>query len=245
MEIPRPKSLRELVSENRDSRKPVVDGLLRPGETLNIIAPPGMGKSRLALALAVSVAAGIPWIGRRCERGKVLVVSTDLSERMLTERMSRELERLRPGDREAALANIDLLDMSRAERLSAPIERCLNLADAKGYSLIVVDSLNGLTADEAGTERRGEALAVHDAIDGFAAEKNCAFVLVQHKTTERTADIIDDLASAWTAIAADSNLVLLPATGNDECRFCVTTRSFDDAPLQTLRRALWRMLRAK
>lgn len=245
MEIPRPKSLRELVSENRDSRKPVVDGLLRPGETLNIIAPPGTGKSRLALALAVSVAAGIPWIGRRCERGKVLVVSTDLSKRMLTERMSRELERLRPGDREAALANIDILDMSKAAHIRGALDRCLDLANGKGYSLIVVDSLNGLMSDEADSERRGEVLKMHDAIDEFAAEKNCAFVLVQHKTTERTADIIDDLASAWTAIAADSNLVLLPATGNDECRFCVTTRSFDDAPLQTLRRALWRMLRAK
>ena len=245
MEIPRPKSLRELVSENRDSRKPVVDGLLRPGETMNIIAPPGTGKSRLALALAVSVAAGIPWIGRRCERGKVLVVSTDLSERMLTERMSRELERLRPGDREAALANIDLLDMSKAAHIRGALDRCLDLANGKGYSLIVVDSLNGLMSDEADSERRGEVLKMHDAIDGFAVEKNCAFVLVQHKAAERTADIIDDLASAWTTIAADSNLVLLPATGNDECRFCVTTRSFDDAPLQTLRRALWRMLRAK
>lgn len=245
MEIPRPKSLRELVSEKRDSQKPVVDGLLRPGETLNIIAPPGTGKSRLALSLAVSVAAGIPWIGRRCERGKVLVASSDLSARMLTARMSRELERLRPGDREAALANIDILDMSRAERLPATLERCLNLANGCEYSLIVVDSLNGMTADKAGTERRGEALAVHDAIDEFAVEKNCAFVLVQHKPAERTADIIDDLTSSWTTIAADSNLVLLPATGDSECRFCVTTRSFDDAPLQTLRRALWRMLRVK
>ena len=245
MEIPRPKSLRELVSENCDSRKPVVDGLLRPGETMNIIAPPGTGKSRLALALAVSVAAGIPWIGRRCERGKVLVVSTDLSERMLTERMSRELERLHPDVREAALANIDILGMNREGRLPASLERCLNLASSKDYSLIVVDSLNGLMDDDNRLERRGEALAVYDAIDEFAVEKNCAFVLVQHKPTERTADIIDDLASAWTTIAADSNLVLLPATGNDECRFCVTTRSFDDAPLQTLRRALWRMLRAK
>lgn len=245
MEIPRPKSLRELVSENRDSRKPVVDGILRPGETLNIIAPPGTGKSRLALALAVSVAAGIPWIGRRCERGKVLVASTDLSERMLTAKMSRELERLHPDVREAALANIDILDMSRAAGMSASLERCLNLASVGEYSLIVVDSLNGLTADNAGTERCGEVLAVHDAIDEFAAEKSCAFVLVQHKPAERTADIIDDLTSSWTAIAADSNLVLLPASGNDECRFCVTTRSFDDAPLQTLRRALWRLLRAK
>ncbi|MBQ6140737.1 MAG: AAA family ATPase [Kiritimatiellae bacterium] len=245
MEIPRPKSLRELVSEHRDVRKPVVDGLLRPEETLNMIAPPGTGKSRLALSLAVSVATGTPWIGRRCERGNVLVVNTDLSGRTLTARMERALAKFRSGDREAALANIDILDMSKAGRLKGALDRCLDLADGKRYSLIVVDSLNGLTTDDGESERRGEALAMHDAIDAYASERNCAFVLVQHKPVERTAGIINDLASSWTAVAADSNLVLLPASGGTECRMCVTTRSFDDAPLQTLRRALWRMLRAK
>ncbi len=245
MEIPGPKSLRQLVSEHRDAKKPVVDGLLRPGETLNIIAPPGTGKSRLALALAVSVATGNPWIGRRCEQGKVLVVSTDLSARQLTERMNREIGRLSTGNREAALANIDILDMSKAAHIQGALDRCLDLANGRNYSLVVVDSLNGLAPGEADSEHRGEVLKMHDAIDEFAAKRNCAFVLVQHKAEERTAGIIDDLASAWTTIAADSNLVLLPASGNDECRYCVTTRSFDDAPLQTLRKALWRLLRAK
>ena len=244
MEIPKVTTLRQLVSEHRDGKKPVVDGLLRPGETLNIIAPQGTGKSRLALALAISVATGNPWIGRPCEQGKVLVVSTDLSAKHLTERLNREIQRLSPANREAALANIDILDMSKAAHIKGALDRCLDLANGRQYVLVVVDSLNGLMPDDK-SEHRGEVLKMHDAIDEFAAKRNCAFVLVQHKAAERTAGIIDDLASAWTTIIADSNLVLLPATAKDECRMCVTTRSFADPPLQTLRRALWRLLRAK
>jgi hypothetical protein len=49
------RTARQLAMEFPHLRPVVIDGLLRIGETANVIAPPKMGKSWLALQMALSV----------------------------------------------------------------------------------------------------------------------------------------------------------------------------------------------
>ena len=44
-----------------ERRPSLIEGLLRKGETMNIIAAPKIGKSWLSLGLAFAVATGRPW----------------------------------------------------------------------------------------------------------------------------------------------------------------------------------------
>lgn len=53
---------------------PLVDGLLDRDTTVALYGPSGAGKSFVALDLALSVAAGMPWHGHHVVAGKVLVV---------------------------------------------------------------------------------------------------------------------------------------------------------------------------
>ena len=59
-----------LIVDHPKLAEPVIDGLLRRGETGNIIADPKRGKSWLAYGLILSVATGDPWLGKfACPRG--------------------------------------------------------------------------------------------------------------------------------------------------------------------------------
>ena len=50
------KTVRQLVNEFPELRRPVIHGLLREGETMNVVASPKVGKSWLVTDLAMAVA---------------------------------------------------------------------------------------------------------------------------------------------------------------------------------------------
>ena len=60
----RPVSAGQLLADHAAMRPAVIDGLLRLGETANVIAAPKMGKSWLTLDLVLSVATGRRWLGK-------------------------------------------------------------------------------------------------------------------------------------------------------------------------------------
>jgi len=62
-------SIGMLIAQNPALSPPVIQGLLRIGETANIIAAPKAGKSWLANALALATATGGDWLGRQCGPG--------------------------------------------------------------------------------------------------------------------------------------------------------------------------------
>lgn len=76
--ISTPKSLRQLVQIYPALRKPVIEGLLREGETMNVISAPKIGKSWLVIDLALAVAIGRPWLGMDCVPGEVLILDNEL-----------------------------------------------------------------------------------------------------------------------------------------------------------------------
>ncbi|EMI20655.1 primase-like protein [Rhodopirellula maiorica SM1] len=71
---PQIKPVGELLNEFPVLRNPIIDGLLRVGETMNVIASPKLGKSWLVLDLAMAVATGrnwldtyLPWLAARVQ----------------------------------------------------------------------------------------------------------------------------------------------------------------------------------
>jgi hypothetical protein len=87
------RTLGELVDQFPHLRKPLIRGLLREGETANIIAPPKLGKSFLAIDLALAVATGSPWLGHfMCEPGKVLILDNELHPETSANRIPKVAE---------------------------------------------------------------------------------------------------------------------------------------------------------
>ena len=57
--------------------KPLVQGIVDQGDLFGIVAPASTGKSALAVDLALSVASGTPWMGRRVRQGAVIYVALE------------------------------------------------------------------------------------------------------------------------------------------------------------------------
>src|SRR5687767_2910816 len=64
-------SLGELIRRFTTMREVVIDGLLRLGETMNVISAPKIGKSWLIIALIFAMVTGGPWMGFKTCPGEV------------------------------------------------------------------------------------------------------------------------------------------------------------------------------
>ena len=73
-----PLSIANLIESNPNMRPVVVDGVLRRGETANIIAAAKVGKSHLAGGLAWCIVTGTPWLSHDVTKGRVLVIDNEL-----------------------------------------------------------------------------------------------------------------------------------------------------------------------
>jgi hypothetical protein len=84
----KPIPVSQLFASNPTMRPVVVDGILRRGETANIIAAAKVGKSHLAHGLAWSVVSGLPWLSHEVSQGRVLVIDNELHTETLSSRLS-------------------------------------------------------------------------------------------------------------------------------------------------------------
>ena len=82
-------SVAKLIEQYPTDDPPVIDGLLRLGETMNVIASPKVGKTWLAAGMAFSIANGLPWMGMQCTKGRVLILDCELKPRTLRFRYQR------------------------------------------------------------------------------------------------------------------------------------------------------------
>lgn len=87
--MPTPLSVRGIVRLYPHMRPPRIEGLLRDGETMNIIAASKIGKSWLAKAMAIHVATGRNWLGHECHAGRVLYVDNELHAETFSSRIRK------------------------------------------------------------------------------------------------------------------------------------------------------------
>ena len=67
----------DFLSQQDPTRPALAQDLVVPGAITIIAAPRGTGKSMTALALAIALASGGVFRGRRCARARVLLVDRD------------------------------------------------------------------------------------------------------------------------------------------------------------------------
>ena len=73
-----------------DRRPEIVSGLIRQGETANIIASSKVGKSWLAYLLAITIRTGGWWLGQfQCTAGNVLIIDNELHQSDLAFRIPK------------------------------------------------------------------------------------------------------------------------------------------------------------
>lgn len=195
-------------ARGEESLRPVIiDGLLRRGETCNVIAPPKIGKSWLVHGLAIDLCCGTPWIGRATTPSRVLLIDNELHEETLRYRLSESIGRTGrdPGERLEAL--------SLRGHLKDLYQVCdwLNGYPAGQWDVVICDAWYRMLPQGTSENANAEMAALYNHLDRTADQCGIAFLLVHHSSKGNQSDkaVTDVGAGAGSmARAADCHLVL-------------------------------------
>ena len=197
----------ELVAAHADYRPAVIDGLLREGETMNVIAAPKVGKSWLVLLMSFSVANGLPFLGRKTEQGNVLIIDNELHPETAAQRLRTVANALGvplTGVHVVSLRGI-LQDLPT---LRSRVERAAVGVQAK---IIVLDALYRLLPSETSENDNAGMMQLYNEIDRMAKITGAAVICIHHSSKGSQGDksVTDGGAGAGAiSRAADTHLFL-------------------------------------
>lgn len=235
---PKIESSRDLIRNNPALAPVLIDGLLRRGETANIIAAPKRGKSWMTYGLALSVATGRAWLDRyQTHQGRVLLIDNELHPTTLAYRLPKVADAMGIAETEYAY-NLDIFTL-RGKLLN--IEEVASKLAQHGrgyYSLIIIDAWYRMIPAGVSENDNAEMTQLYNLIDQCAAATNAGWCLVHHASkgnqTEKAVTDVGAGAGAQSR-AADSHIILREHTNEDHSVLDAAVRSFPPLEPVTLR----------
>jgi len=205
-------TVRELRDQFPKMHDPIIEGILREQETLNVVSVSKVGKSWLMHSLVLSIATGRPWLGLfPTKKGRVLLIDNELHKPTVGCRLGDVANALAiPYDEYAdtLLAwpirgeGLDIIDISEFVNAQLKDVPLLFIAIDAKYRTILKTSSENDNADET---------QFYNAVDRLAAIKKCGIGLVHHSTKgaqgeKRVTDV--GAGAGAQSRAADCHLVL-------------------------------------
>src|SRR5262245_23781263 len=206
-----PRSMKERLQVHTGLRTPVVHGLVRQGETMNVIAQTKIGKSWLAYSLALAIISGKRWLESfLTEPGKVLLIDNELHDETIADRIPRVAEALEIGQAEYG-EQFDVLTLrGRLKDLASLSQEFASFKPGQ-YSCIILDSLYRAMPPGKEENSNPDFTAVYNLIDNYAMQSGAAIVLIHHTTKGNQADkSVTDAGAGAGAIARapDTQIVM-------------------------------------
>ncbi|HUP78920.1 MAG TPA: AAA family ATPase [Pirellula sp.] len=206
----RPLNIGELIESNPDMRPVVVEGILRRGETANIIAAAKVGKSFLAGGLAWAIATGTDWLSHGVVQGRVLIIDNELHAETLANRLYRIGTDMMINVSEYADA-IHVISL-RGENIDIHhIEHRLDEIQAGTYTLCIVDALYRTIPVGTSENDNSAMMAIYNKLDYYAGKWQTAIAVVHHSSKGAQGDkSVTDVGSGAGSIsrAADTHIVI-------------------------------------
>jgi len=211
--IPRYRSVHELVLDHPRLQKPVLEGLLRTGEILNLVASPKTGKSWLVADLAIAVATGRVWLGLfAATPGDVLLIDNELDGSTLANRIPKvAAARNTAIDAFSDAVYVETLRGNLADIFQ--LEEYFDEVEPGRFALIILDALFRFMPSDMDENSNGAMTAVYNRLDQYARRLQSAIAVVHHTSKGLQGDksVTDVGAGAGSqSRAADAHLVLRP-----------------------------------
>lgn len=233
-----PLSIRTLVGKYPDLRPPILHGLLREGETMNLISAPKMGKSWLVTDLALSIATGRDWLGQfKCERGDVLILDNELHGETSAHRIPKvAAARGIPTDAYA--------DHVWVQNLRGYLQDVFTLGayfqslTPGRFKVIILDAFYRFMPRDMDENDNGTMASLYNHIDRYADLLRCSFVLIHHssKGNQSNKSVTDVGAGAGSqSRATDTHMVLRPHEEDEAVVLDAAVRSWPPCPARCLR----------
>lgn len=202
-------TLAELRQQHPTLNQPVVDGLLRAGETANIIADPKIGKSWLAYSLGLSVVAGWSWLDKfPTTPGRVLLIDNELHPGNIANRIPTVAHAMGVDD------YADDLDVwSLRGHLHSLIElgEHFDAIEPGEYQLIILDAKYRFAIEGASENDNAAEALFYNRVDGIARSTGAAIAMIHHASKGLQGDKrVSDVGAGAGAQsrAADCHMVL-------------------------------------
>jgi len=216
----------ELVANFPTLRPSIIDGILRRGETCNIIAASKVGKSWLSLCLALSVANSMKWLGRFwTTQGRVLLIDNELHKETISHRLKTVADAM----------GVKLNDQVCVESLRGKLSdlgsvgRRLSQLKPGSFSLIVLDAWYRFQPKGSDENSNADVVQLYNLIDQVASKIDAAFVCVHHSSKgDQSGKSVTDVGSGAGAQsrAADTHLIIRPHEEQGAVVVDAATRSF-------------------
>jgi len=194
-------------------RPPVIMGLLRQGETMNLIAPPKTGKSWLVLALAMAVASGRLWLDTfETVTGRVLILDNELHRETIAHRVPQVAAALGVGMDEIR-ERIEVHSQRGRLRDILSMAAYFDALEPGRYALVILDPMYRFMPAGTDENDNGAMASIYNRIDAFADRLGCCFVVVHHTTkgNQSAKSVTDVGAGAGSqSRATDTHVVMRP-----------------------------------
>jgi hypothetical protein len=222
-----PVSLKALAVDHQALRPPVIDGLLRTGETMNLVAASKARKSWLTYSLALSVITGGKWLDTfACTPGRVCIIDGELHAETIVGRIRAVAEALEVQGYDEALEilplrgkGIDLLELR-------PI---IDAMDTGRYALVILDAWYRFLPPKVSENDNAAVMALYNIIDSYTSRLGSAWLNVHHasKGDQSGKGVVDVGSGAGSqSRAADSHLVIRPHREDDVAVIEAVVRSW-------------------
>lgn len=207
LETLRPRTVNELLLDSTTPPVSIVERILIAGTLLLIAGAPKVGKTWLALLLALCIVTGKPFLGFAVpERKKVLYLGGEGSDPTLKKRFQTALAFF-PGIEEADLDNLSILSTLGRVKYDTPVAKDAITGWAEPADVVIFDP--AFRFQSKGDENsHADARVVQDFIDGLkAAGKTVVVVHHTRKAGPVDGGIAEIRGAGWGEFA-DSALVL-------------------------------------
>ena len=208
-----------------------IPSMLPTGLTL-LAGKPKLGKSWLALQIALSVASGGFALGEHIEQGPVLYLALEDSARRLKSRMIQQGWTIDAG------ALMDVMPLGRFVDEIGDLRdgggvRLANQIERMGYRFVVIDTLSrSCYGDQNDAQQMTRALT---PLQEMGHEKNCAIFLTDHHRKGFGADpdaVGDILGSTAKGAMADTLWGLYRERGKSDAKLQITGRDIEERNLK-------------
>lgn len=202
-----------LVESCPSLRPPIIDGLLREGEVMNVIASPKTGKSWLILGWARAISEGQTFLSLRTHQRRVLLLDNELHRETLARRIHKVCGR--DDDMIAAMpAGLFVLPRRGMNNdLFHIADELIQELKARQIGVLILDALYRMfpTVAPFSENSNADMTSLYNELDRIATEANCAIIVVHHSSKgDQSQKAVTDGGSGAGAIsrAADTHVFL-------------------------------------
>jgi hypothetical protein len=204
-------SIAEMARSHPALRQPEVEGLLRQGETMNIISAPKIGKSWLAIDLAIAKATGRMWLNQFTTReSPVLIIDNELHPQTIAQRIPKV----------ASARGVLLSELSQSLFVESLRGRLRDIYQMDSYfraippgkfGMIILDAFYRFLPRESDENSNADLASIYNQIDRYADITGSCIVCIHHSSKGvQSGKAVTDVGAGAGAQsrATDSHLIL-------------------------------------